>query len=406
MINRQKGTYDVTPQNNQKWLFLEQTIKKVFSLYNYEYLRTPIFEATSLFKRENEASDMVKKETYDFIDKGDRPLTLRPEGTAGAIRAIIENKLYVDKLKNKFFYYGSCYRYERPQKGRFREFYQFGCEVLVNANPISDAELILLAKRIMDDLGIEVVIKINSLGGSDSKQKYTKALKTYFSKYEAELCSDCKERLNSNPLRILDCKVDNQKAFFKNPPKAIDYLNKDENTYLKQVKEILDCLGIENIIDYKIVRGLDYYSNLVFEIISKKTGMVLAGGGRYDNLIKELGGPEQGAIGFAFGAERVVEEMTIEPEKHYDAVILASPQNGLYATKVSELLRKNNFLIYSDLNDRNFAKKLKEALLFNPRYLIFIGETEEAKRMVTIKNTITKEQKEIALDNLVSIIKE
>ena len=406
MINKQKGTYDVLPVDNKKWLLLEQIVKEVFLEYNYEFIRTPIFEATNLFKRENESSDMVKKETYDFLDKGGREITLRPEGTAGVIRAVIENKLYVDKFKNKFFYFGPCFRYERPQKGRFREFYQFGCEVLAPLDAYGDCELILIAKRIMKKLNIDVEIKINSLGGAKSKQNYTSAIKDYFVKYKDNLCPDCLERIKTNPLRILDCKVDNSKDFFKDAPKAINYLDPNETQYLNNIKSILDSINIENKIDYKIVRGLDYYSNLVFEIVSKKTNMVLAGGGRYDNLISDLGGPTMGAIGFAFGAERVIMEMTPGVEKTYTAAVIANAKNSLYATKVCELLRDNNISLYSDFLDRNFSKKLKDALSFNPKYLIFIQDDEQISKTVSLKNCSTQSQVAVKLDELVNKIKE
>lgn len=406
MINKQKGTYDVLPVDNKKWLLLEQIVKEVFLQYNYEFIRTPIFEATNLFKRENESSDMVKKETYDFLDKGGREITLRPEGTAGVIRAVIENKLYVDKFKNKFFYFGPCFRYERPQKGRFREFYQFGCEVLAPLDAYGDCELILVAKRIMNKLNIDVEIKINSLGGAKSKQNYTSAIKDYFVKYKDNLCPDCLERIKTNPLRILDCKVDNNKDFFKEAPKAINYLDPNEKAYLNNIKSILDSINIENKIDYKIVRGLDYYSNLVFEIVSKKTNMVLAGGGRYDNLINDLGGPTMGAIGFAFGAERVIMEMGLGVEKAYTAAVIANAKNSLYATKVCELLRDNNISLYSDFIDRNFSKKLKDALSFNPKYLIFIQDDEQISKTVSLKNCRTQSQVAVKLDELVNKIKE
>lgn len=406
MINKQKGTYDVLPVDNKKWLLLEQIVKEVFLQYNYEFIRTPIFEATNLFKRENESSDMVKKETYDFLDKGGREITLRPEGTAGVIRAVIENKLYVDKFKNKFFYFGPCFRYERPQKGRFREFYQFGCEVLAPLDAYGDCELILVAKRIMNKLNIDVEIKINSLGGAKSKQNYTSAIKDYFIKYKDNLCPDCLERIKTNPLRILDCKVDNSKDFFKDAPKAINYLDPNETQYLNNIKSILDSINIENKIDYKIVRGLDYYSNLVFEIVSKKTNMVLAGGGRYDNLINDLGGPSMGAIGFAFGAERIIMEMAPGVEKAYTAAVIANAKNSLYATKVCELLRDNNISLYSDFLDRNFSKKLKDALSFNPKYLIFIQDDEQISKTVSLKNCRTQSQVAVKLDELVNKIKE
>ncbi len=406
MINKQKGTYDVLPVDNKKWLLLEQIVKEVFLQYNYEFIRTPIFEATNLFKRENESSDMVKKETYDFLDKGGREITLRPEGTAGVIRAVIENKLYVDKFKNKFFYFGPCFRYERPQKGRFREFYQFGCEVLAPLDAYGDCELILVAKRIMNKLNIDVEIKINSLGGAKSKQNYTSAIKDYFVKYKDNLCPDCLERIKTNPLRILDCKIDNSKDFFKDAPKAINYLDPNEKAYLNNIKSILDSINIENKIDYKIVRGLDYYSNLVFEIVSKKTNMVLAGGGRYDNLINDLGGPTMGAIGFAFGAERVIMEMAPRVEKAYTAAVIANAKNSLYATKVCELLRDNNISLYSDFLDRNFSKKLKDALSFNPKYLIFIQDDEQISKTVSLKKCRTQSQVAVKLDELVNKIKE
>lgn len=320
MIQRQKGCNDIFGREAKIWKYIDSVIDAVMEKYNYTYIRTPIFEATELFHRGvGETTDIVTKESYDFIDKGGRNITLRPEGTAGVVRAYIENKMYGDPNQPvKVYYNGTMYRYERPQSGRDRELTQFGVEVLGTDDPMSDAEVISVAVNVYRMLGLkEIKVNINSLGDDDSRKAYREALVEYFKPHIDELCDDCKARLEKNPLRILDCKVDAENEIMKKAPKTLDYLNDESRDRFENVCDYLDILGIKYEINPSIVRGLDYYNHTVFEIEAKVKGFgannVIGAGGRYNGLVSQLDGPETACVGFASGIGRLV--MALELEK-------------------------------------------------------------------------------------------
>jgi len=318
-VQKAKGTYDVYGEYGKKLLKIENILKDLMEVYNYEYFRTPVFEATELFHRGvGDTTDIVTKETYDFKDRGDRSMTLRPEGTAAIVRSYIENKYYGNaNVPSKVWYYGPMYRYERPQAGRYREFYQFGVEVFGSNDPLMDAEVISIPVNFYQILGLKgIKVHINSLGDMESRDNYRNALKEYFKPHLASLCDDCKSRYDKNPLRILDCKVDKDLDIMKHAPKITDYLNEESKNHFNKVKEYLDAMQIEYIEDENLVRGLDYYTHTVFEVEASVEGFgaqnVLCGGGRYNNLVKELGGPDTPGVGFAMGMERLMTALEFE----------------------------------------------------------------------------------------------
>jgi histidyl-tRNA synthetase len=312
MINKPKGTYDVIDKEALKLQKINRLIEYFCDIYNYEYIRTPIFESRDLFHRSvGESSDIVTKETYDFTDRSSRELTLRPEGTAGVVRSFIENKMYGEALPRKFYYNGTMYRYERPGNGRNREFTQFGVEILGSNDPAIDAEIISMPYRLFEELGFQdLTVKINNLGSKSDRENYKKALKDYLKPHINNLCDDCKKRYETNPLRILDCKVDGDSEILKNVPSILDYQSEESEKRFKKVLEYLDYLDVDYEVDDKIVRGLDYYDYTVFEIVSDSTllggASTIAAGGRYNNLVENLGGPSVPCMGFASGLERVM----------------------------------------------------------------------------------------------------
>lgn len=417
MIQKPKGTYDVI--NNKKILYIENLFKNLMEVYNYEYFRTPIFESSELFHRGvGVTSDIVTKETYDFKDRADRNMTLRPEGTAGIVRSYIENKLYGNhSVPVKAWYFGPMFRYERPQSGRFREFYQFGVEVLGSNDPIIDAEVISIPVNIYKLLGLKnVKVRINSLGDLESRNNYREALINYFKPYINDLCDDCKERYLKNPLRILDCKVDSDRKCMKNVPTTIEYLNENSRNYFENVKKYLDSLGIEYEVDTKIVRGLDYYSHTVFEVTAeiKDFGSqnVLCGGGRYDGLVKQLDGPETPGIGFALGLERLLNALDAE-----NIEVGAKEEVDLYMTYMSENekdialaltmdLRLNGFKVELDYMNRNLKSNFKQADRLNTRFIGIIGEDEKNNNYLTVKNNKTKEEIKVKYEDLIQFLDE
>ncbi|VEU82512.1 histidyl-tRNA synthetase [Acholeplasma hippikon] len=374
-------------------------------------------EYSDVFHRENEGSDMVTKETYNFKDKGDRNLTLRPEGTAGVIRSFIENKLYAQNDLTKLFYIGPNFRYERPQKGRFRQFMQFGVEALGTNNPYLDAEVLALAYETIRGLGLKgVVVKINSLGNDASKAAYKEALYNYLLPYKDQLSEDSQVRLEKNPLRILDSKVPVDKEITKNAPLPLEYLDEESRNSFETITRLLDQAKIPYALDRKLVRGLDYYSHIVFEIQAEIEGFgsqnALGGGGRYDNLVSELGGPKTPGIGFAFGMERLLNALEIEgrelaPEPSLDAFFVTFDEKSKdLAFNLQNELRVHGFS--SDLNytNKNFKSQLKEALNHRAKFLVIIGENEVNEGVVNLKNTSTEEQIKIRKEELVNKLKE
>ena len=412
MIQKPKGTYDVI--NGNKIIVIENILQELMDKYNYEYFRTPIFEASELFHRSvGETSDIVTKETYDFKDRAERNLTLRPEGTAGIIRSFIENKLYGNhSVPVKAWYYGPMFRYERPQSGRFREFYQFGVEVLGSNDAITDAEVISIPVNFYKILGLKnVKVNLNTLGDNESRNNYRNALLEYFKPYLDELCEDCKERYNKNPLRILDCKVDANNEIMKNAPKITSYLNEESKTYFENVKKYLQALDIEYEVNPNIVRGLDYYTHTVFEVTAeiKDFGSqnVLCAGGRYDNLVKNLNGPETPGVGFALGMERLfnaleAEKINLVEEEGIDVYISYMSENEkAKALRLCMDLRLNGFKVEIDYMNRSLKSNFKQADHLNSKFIIIIGEEEINNNFVTIKNNKTKEEQKVELEYLI-----
>ncbi len=409
MIQKIKGTYDVYGDLSKKHDYVRKLFQAVCESYNYNYIETPLLERSELFHRGvGETTDIVTKETYDFTDRGGRNNTIRPEGTAGIARCILENKLY-NNLPLKLWYYGSMYRYERPQKGRYRELRQMGIETYGSHNPIVDAEVISLGYNFLKELGLKnIKVKLNSIGKSETRNKYREALIDYFKGNIDEFCEDCKERLNKNPLRILDCKIDGDKDIVKNAPSILDYLSDEEKEYFNKIKEYLDSLEVEYIVDNRLVRGLDYYTETVFEYVTEKNEFgSIGGGGRYDKLLSSLDGPDIPAIGFAFGFDRVIseienEEIKLNINEELDCYILTVSENeSNFALELANKLRMCGFKIDLDLTGKNMKSQFKEADRYKTKLVMIIGEDEIKNNEVTIRDNITKEETKVSVDNIV-----
>lgn len=417
MIQRPKGTYDVVGDMGRKILYLEKLLTSLMEKYNYQYIRTPIFENSELFHRGvGETTDIVTKETYDFKDRGDRSMTLRPEGTACVVRSFIENKMYAkETFPSKNWYLGPMYRYERPQAGRFREFYQFGVEVFGTDSAMIDAEVISIPVMFYQLLGLkDVKVKINTLGDLESRENYRKALITHFTPYIEDMCEDCKARFLKNPLRILDCKVDSDKECMKTAPHIIDYLNKESKTFFEDVCKYLDALEIEYEIDPFIVRGLDYYTHTVFEVEAKIKGnaCALCAGGRYNHLVENIGGPSTPGVGFALGFERllsVLEEENINicsfPSLDVYVFSNSSTKNEAIFSFV-QMLRMNGFSVDTDYMDRKYKANFHRADRLRAKYIAIIGEEEIQNNFVTLKQNDTKEQFHVEMENVISFLDE
>lgn len=414
MIQRAKGTYDVFGEYGKRLLYIEELIEGLMEKYNYEYMRTPIFESSNLFHRGvGETSDIVTKETYDFKDRGDRLITLRPEGTASIVRSFIENKMYGNHLMPlKCWYYGPMFRYERPQSGRFREFYQFGVEAFGSADPMLDAEIISIPVNLYKLLGLKgIKVNINTLGDRASRENYREALIKYFEPHLDELCEDCKERFKKNPLRILDCKVDHNLEIMSQAPRTIDYLNEDSLNHFNKVKKYLDSMHIEYVVNSSLVRGLDYYTHTVFEVEASVSGFgsqnVLCGGGRYDNLVETLDGPKTSGVGFAMGLERLMtalefENIDLPVVEGLDCYIIPMSENEKeYSMDILNDLRLNGFIADIDYNNRNLKNNFKAADRLNSKFVILIGESEVENDILTIKDNNTKEEFKVKLEDVI-----
>lgn len=419
MIQKPKGTYDINSEYGRKVLYLEDLLKTLMEKYNYEYVRTPLFESSELFHRGvGETSDIVTKETYDFTDRGERNMTLRPEGTAGVVRSFIENKMYGRAdMPVKTWYYGPMYRYERPQSGRFREFYQFGVEVFGTSSPLMDAEVISIPVRFYELLGLKnIKVNINSLGDQESRKNYREALIEYFKPYIDDLCEDCQARFLKNPLRILDCKVDADKDIMKNAPKMIDYLNDVSKKHFEDVQKYLRAMDIEFVVNPKIVRGLDYYTHTVFEVEASVEGFgsqnILGAGGRYDNLVENLGGPKTPGVGFALGLERLItaldfEKINLIDENSIDVyVVPMSELENDYAISLLDHLRMNGFKADMDYMARNFKSNFKQADRLNSKYVVLVGDEETKTGVLTIKDNKTKEEYKVKEEKLIEFFDE
>ena len=418
MIQKPKGTYDVYGKTGKILIELEKLMMALMEKYNYEYIRTPHFESSELFHRGvGETTDIVSKETYDFKDRGDRDMTLRPEGTAGVVRSYIENKMYGDVINpRKLWYYGPMYRYERPQSGRFREFYQFGVEVFGNSSPIMDAEVISIPVNFYRLLGLKgIKVHLNTLGDRESRENYRNALLEYFKPHLDELCEDCKSRYEKNPLRILDCKVDSHLDIMKKAPKIIDYLNEESKVHFEQVKKALDTLKIEYIEDPNLVRGLDYYTHTVFEVEANIEGFgsqnVLCGGGRYDNLVETIGGPSTPGVGFAMGIERLLtaleyEHIDLAQNSGVDIYVIPMDQGLDYSIALTNDLRMNGFITEMDTMNRKLQNNFKQADRLNSKLIIIVGEEEVNTNVLTVKNNHNKQEYKVKLEDLIDFLDE
>ena len=416
MLQKPKGTYDVYGEKGRQILYLENLLRSLMEKYHYEYVRTPVFESSELFHRGvGETTDIVSKETYDFVDRGERNMTLRPEGTAGVVRSFIENKLYGNPSQPvKTWYMGPMYRYERPQSGRFREFYQFGVEVFGTDHPMMDAEVISIPVNFYRLLGLKgIKVNINTLGDAESRNAYREALLKYFEPHLESLCEDCKTRYYKNPLRILDCKVDHELEVMKNAPKILDYLNEESRNHFKQVQHYLDVLEIPYQVNPNIVRGLDYYTHTVFEVEADIEGFgsqnVLCAGGRYNHLVEQIGGPSTPGVGFALGMERLLAALECEHitvgEEHLNLYVIPVGEEQVdYAVSLVQELRMNGFSVDMDYMNRNLKGNFKQADRLNADYIILLGEEEIETGIFTIKNNQTQEEYKVERNDLIDFL--
>jgi len=406
MITKPKGCYDVTGEVAKKYQRICEVVSAYAKIYNYKYIRTPLFESTELFKRGvGDTTDIVQKETYDFTDRGGRNFTLRPEGTAGVVRNFIEDKLYGNQSSVvKEFYIGTMYRYERPGLGRNREFTQFGVECLGSDDEMMDAEVISFSYNILKELGLDVTVKINNLGSVEDRENYKKALVEYLTPHINDLCEDCQNRIKTNPLRILDCKVDDQSEILKNAPSILDYHSKERNDRFNKILTYLDYLDIDYEVDNTLVRGLDYYDYMVYEL-KLNDSLALGGGGRYNHLVKNLGGPEVPAVGFACGIERIINEMNDESINNIDVYVMCvNDEEKIKANIITQDLRLNNIICETNVMGKSLKSQFKEADNMNAKNLIILNSEDLSKGLITVKDNATKEEVKVPEDEIIDYI--
>lgn len=406
MITKPKGCYDVTGEVAKKYQRICEVVSAYAKIYNYKYIRTPLFESTELFKRGvGDTTDIVQKETYDFTDRGGRSFTLRPEGTAGVVRNFIEDKLYGNQSSVvKEFYIGTMYRYERPGLGRNREFTQFGVECLGSDDEMMDAEVISFSYNILKELGLDVTVKINNLGSVEDRENYKKALVEYLTPHINDLCEDCQNRIKTNPLRILDCKVDDQNEILKNAPSILDYHSKESNDRFNKILSYLDYLDVDYEIDNTLVRGLDYYDYMVYEL-KLNDSLALGGGGRYNHLVKNLGGPEVPAVGFACGIERIINEMSDDSLDNIDVYVMCvNDEEKIKANIITQDLRLNNIICETNVMGKSLKAQFKEADNMNAKNLIILNSEDLSKGLVTVKDNVTKEELKVPEDEIIDYI--
>lgn len=405
-----RGTKDIFGEDVFLWQKVEEILRDICKRFCVSEIRTPIFEQTELFQRGvGETTDIVTKEMYTLEKKGSESVTLKPEGTAGAARAFVENSIYADPQPTKLYYITPAFRYERPQAGRQRQFHQFGVEIFGSYDASCDAEAISVAYEALNRIGVKnIELKINSLGGNECRKKYNQTLKEFIGKNIDSLCSDCRERFEKNPLRVLDCKNENCKKVIENAPSVIDCLDSECRAHFEALKKNLDNMGIPYVVDPKIVRGLDYYTRTVFEFVSNEIGSqgTVCGGGRYDNLIEECGGPKTGAVGFAMGLERIMllvksQKLIETAGKKVDLYIGSIGEEGfLKAQAIGFELRKAGFCVEYDTLKRSVKAQLKYANKIGAKYSVVIGETEIQNDCVNLKNMAESSQREIKLSLL------
>ena len=414
MINIPKGTKDALPSESYKWQYLEGKLRRVASLYNVREIRTPVFEHTELFVRSiGDGTDVVSKEMYSFEDKGGRSITLKPEGTAPVARSFIENSLDALSLPLKMYYITPCFRYERPQAGRLREFHQFGIEFYGATSPYLDLDCISLAYDALKELGLKnVVLRLNSIGCPECRKTYTEALKAYFSNHLDEMCGTCKERYERNPLRLLDCKSPICKNIGAGAPKITDYLCDDCKNHHDVLCGLLKDNDIPYVIDENIVRGLDYYTRTVFEFVTNELGAqgTVCGGGRYDNLVSSIGGKQTGCVGFAMGLERLLmlmEEQGVDFCPTNPKVFVMS-QSSTYAgtcMKIVSELRRNGISADTEMTGKSLKAQFKYADKINAEYGVVIGGSEIETNTVKVKHLSSSSETECALDELTDFLK-
>lgn len=401
MINIQKGTKDMLPKDSYKWQKVREIMLELARKYNLKEISTPVFESTELFVRsDGESSDIVNKEMYTFLDKGNRSITLKPEGTAGVVRSYIENGLGNEILPVKVFYLSPCYRYEKPQAGRLREHHQFGVEVFGPNTLASDIEAILIACDFYKAFGINPTINLNFLGCDECKTRYKDEIRNFTESHLHEMCEDCNKRHKTNPLRILDCKSTVCQSIISQAPKMNECLCDKCQTKFEDIKKMLTSLGIKYNVNLKLVRGLDYYTDLVFEFIDEDVTLgqnALGGGGRYDNLVASLGGKPTPVIGFGIGIERLLlylesKGINIEEENRLDVYVASNTDKENYIIKFVSSLRRKGFAVESNLMDRSLKSQFKYADKIGAKFVIAIGEEEISENKLTVKNMATGEQ--------------
>ncbi len=414
-----RGTQDILPGEVEKWQFVENTARDLCRRYQYKEIRTPIFEHTELFARGvGESTDIVQKEMYTFQDRKGRSITLRPEGTASTVRAFVEKKLYANPSQpTKLYYIGPMFRYERPQTGRFRQFVQFGIEALGSNDPGIDAEVISLAMNLYQTLGLKSLkLVINSLGDSESRKAHREALIAHFEPRIGEFCSDCQKRLQQNPLRILDCKKDRDHELMETAPSILEFLNEDSKDYFNKVQQYLTANGIEFEVDPGLVRGLDYYNHTAFEIMSNAEGFgaitTLCGGGRYNGLAQEIGGPETPGIGFALSIERLLAaldaegiELPISAGVDVYIVTMGEQAKDRAVTLLNEM-RNSGLVAEKDYEDKKMKAQFKAADRHQAKFVAVLGDDELANNVIAVKDMETGTQEEIALDQVISYVKQ
>ena len=409
-LQKPKGTQDILPQESAKWQYVEEFARETFRKYNYAEIRTPIFEHYEVISRSvGDTTDIVTKEMYDFYDKGDRHVTLRPEGTAPVVRSYVENKLFAPEVQKpvKLYYMGSMFRYERPQAGRLREFHQIGAECFGSSNPATDVEMIAMAAQFFKEIGItNVSLELNTLGNPESRAAYRQALIDYLTPLKASLSADSQRRLEENPLRVLDSKEPEDKVAVEGSPSILDYLDEESSAYFEAVRSMLETLQIPYVISTNMVRGLDYYNHTIFEFTTEVAGnqLTICAGGRYDGLVAYFGGPETPGVGFGMGLERLLlvldkqgVELPIETGLDAYIAVLGAGANGK-ALELVQSLRAQGFAAERDYLDRKIKAQFKSADIFQAKTIITLGESELESGELTVKNNETRQEVTVSLD--------
>ncbi|MDK7173955.1 histidine--tRNA ligase [Streptococcus agalactiae] len=411
-LQKPKGTQDILPGESAKWQYVENVIRNLFKQYHYDEIRTPMFEHYEVISRSvGNTTDIVTKEMYDFHDKGDRHITLRPEGTAPVVRSYVENKLFAPEVQKptKMYYIGSMFRYERPQAGRLREFHQVGVECFGSNNPATDVETIAMGHHLFEDLGIKnVKLHLNSLGSPESRQAYRQALIDYLTPIREQLSKDSQRRLNENPLRVLDSKEPEDKLAVENAPSILDYLDESSQAHFDAVCHMLDALNIPYIIDTNMVRGLDYYNHTIFEFITEieDNELTICAGGRYDGLVSYFGGPETPAFGFGLGLERLLlilgkQGIPLPIENTIDLYIaVLGSEANLAALDLAQSIRHQGFKVERDYLGRKIKAQFKSADTFNAKVIMTLGSSEVDSREVSLKNNQTRQEVKVSFENI------